>query len=89
MENDELIVPHTLLVPIADKNGGKITELKFAEPDVGQMIAVEETAKGDIERTMRILAMMCGVPFDLFSKVKGRDIAQIIVKTESILGNVR
>ncbi|MEN5300331.1 phage tail assembly protein [Ochrobactrum sp. S1502_03] len=89
MENEELVITHTLLVPVADSNGGLIQELKFTEPDVGHMIDVEETAKGDIERTMRILAMMCGLPFDLFRKVKGRDITQIIVKTESILGNVR
>ncbi|MCH4540211.1 phage tail assembly protein [Ochrobactrum sp. A-1] len=88
MEN-ELTIPHTLLVPIDDHNGGKITDLTFTEPDVGQMIDVEETAKGEIDRTMRILAMMCGLPFEIFRKIKGRDITQIITKTEVILGNVK
>ncbi|MCR5941115.1 phage tail assembly protein [Ochrobactrum sp. XJ1] len=88
MEN-ELTIPHTLLVPVDDQNGGKITDLTFTEPDVGQMIDVEEAAKGEIDRTMRILAMMCGLPFEIFRKIKGRDITQIIAKTEVILGNVR
>lgn len=88
MEN-ELTIPHKLLVPINDGNGGKITDLAFTEPDVGQMIDVEETSQREVERTMRMLAMMCGLPFQVFRKIKGRDIAQIVAKTESILGNVK
>ncbi|EXL07813.1 MULTISPECIES: phage tail assembly protein [Brucella] len=88
MEN-ELVINHSLLVPIDDENGGKITDLAFTEPDVGQMIDVEETSQREVERTMRMLAMMCGLPFQVFRKIKGRDIAQIVAKTESILGNVK
>lgn len=62
-------------------------ELTFREATVGDLIAAEKFAEGEIGLSAATLAIVSGVPFPIFVKLPARDMRTILAKAGHLLGN--
>lgn len=80
--------PETITVqlskPIVDGEK-KITALTFREATAGDA-CLSDAVSGDFTKMLAILSGMCGQPLPVLKQVPMRDIALIISKTESLMG---
>ena len=69
-----------------EHNGETYEELTFREATVGD-IMVGDSFKGEVSKTVAILASISEVPLPAFKKISARDMAAIMTKAGELLGN--
>lgn len=61
-------------------------ELTFREATVADLMA-GDNVKGELGKTMAVLASISDIPLPAFMKIKAKDLAAIMTATAELLGN--
>lgn len=83
--SDKIHYPLKTHVTLA--NGAVLSEVTLREPEVNDMIAVEETEGGETRRAARLLARMVGLDDADFGRIKSRDALAMKALADAAWGN--
>lgn len=81
------VIKYTLKSPVNLSSGVKLTEVTLREPEVGDMIAVEDSGGGETARVAHLLARMCDMDRADFALIKSRDAQAMKAKADKKWGN--
>ena len=84
-ENEDGSTTILLRYPIERKDGSSLSEITLKPATVGDLEA-SDAAKGDVQKTVMIVASLSSVPVALIRKISMRDFRNISQQLEKELG---